>query len=419
MSTPAQNTMNVNTPASIAAFQAKSAADKVLSYMWYIHVLVSVNTESRLRTKISRVLEEHFVSPNASSSPGSASSFDDQQRKSPDSHNQQQQQQPLLDLTDHLVLWTFSQTILTRLIDVPPVYAQANGYTCILADVPVPLREEFCHHLYTLLFSQHIVEWPHGIDVPEPCIPAAQPVLGAAAPAANDDVPTKLDNNTQNFSPVEDRGEGENNPGGAGLDGVMECKDDEEPGSLASSSLRPAASIWLQTPSLSSWDSDEDIVHMERATYFGTVSSPLPMDYFADWEWSRNESGPHRGSIDDQSMSGVQLMAPFPSPQQQQQQDRMLHKTFQVSSRPSNASIIFPCLEVPLNSSHVHRWGSPGSVPRPDPLGIMGTVPVACTFVTDLCTSAYVDWPLRVQPHQTSISPRSSAKPRNSVCHVR
>lgn len=334
MSTPAQNTMNVNTPASIATFQAKSAADKVLSYMWYIHVLVSVNTESRLRTKISRVLEEHSVSPNASSSPGSASSFDDQQRKSPDNHNQQQQQQPLLDLTDHLVLWTFSHTILTRLIDVPPVYAQANGYTCILADVPVPLREEFCRRLYTLLFSQHIVEWPHGIDVPEPCIPAAQPVLGAtaaAAAAASDDVSIKLDNNTPPSSVQEDQEEEQGNFGGAVLDGAMDSQDDESSGSPASSSLRPAASIWLQTPSLSSWNSDEDIAHMQRATYFGTVSSPLPMDYFANWEWSRNESGPHRDSIDEQSMSGVQLMAPFSSPQQEQQRS-MPNKTAQVSS---------------------------------------------------------------------------------------
>lgn len=330
MSTPAKNIMNVNTPASIAAFQAKSAADKVLSYMWYIHVLVSVNTESRLRTKISRVLE-HSVSPNASTSfPESTFS----------SNDQQQQQHPLLDLADHLVLWTFSHTVLTRLVDVPPVYAQANGYTCMLADIPVPLREEFCRRLYTLLFSQHIVEWPHGIDVPEPCIPAAEPVL-AGATAVVDDVPIKLEDNTPPSS-VEDREGKENIFGSARLDGDMESKDDQLSGSSTSSSLRPAASIWLQTPSLSSWDSGEDIAHMERATHFGTISSPLPMDHFADWEWSRNESGLHRGSIDERSVSGVQLMAPFPSPQQQQQQGRILHETFQVSSRSSNASKFSP-----------------------------------------------------------------------------
>lgn len=334
MSTPAQNTMNVNTPASIAAFQAKSAADKVLSYMWYIHVLVSVNTESRLRTKISRVLE-HPVSPNDSSteSTDSTASFN---------HHHHQ---PSLNLIDHLVLWLFSHTILTRLVDVPPVYAQANGYTCILADVPVDLREEFARRLYTLLFSQHIVEWPHGIDVPEPCIPAAEPVVG---PATVDDVSVKLEDTTPLSSGQQEDQDGDKKSfGGAGLDGVMESKGEEGSKSPASS-FRPAASIWLQTPGLSSWDNDEDIAHMERATYFGTVSSPLPMDYFADWEWSRNGSGPHRGSIDEQSVSGVQLKAPFPSPlQQQQQQQQQQHISFdrivQVSPRPIEGSkLSFP-----------------------------------------------------------------------------
>lgn len=335
--------MNVNTPASIAAFQVKSAADKVLSYMWYIHVLVSVNTESRLRTKISRVLEEHSVSPNASSSSSFTEStfgFDDQQHKLSGNHEHQQQKEPLLDLTDHLVLWLFSNTTLIRLVEVPPVYAQANGYTCILADIPVFLREEFCRRLYTLLFSQRIVEWPHGIDVPEPCIPAAEPTVAAAA--AVGDGPVKLEENTQNHSPVEDREEEEEKLGSAGFDGVMESQDDEIYGSPTSSSLRPAASIWLQTPSLSSWDSDENIAHMKRATYFGTVSSPLPMDYFADWEWSRNGSDPDRDSTDEQGVSGAPLMAPFPSSQPRLQQGRMLDEIFQVSPRQFEEQSLSP-----------------------------------------------------------------------------
>lgn len=359
MSTPAQNTMNVNTPASIAAFQAKSAADKVLSYMWYIHVLATVNTESRLRTKIARVLEEHSVSPNASS-PESIFSSGDQQRKSPDNQDKQQQkQQPALDLTDHLVLGLFSHTILTRLIDVPPVYAQADGYACILSDIPVDLREELCRRLYTLLFSQRIVEWPHGIDVPEPCIPAAEPIL---ATAAVDDVSVKLEDNTSPSPVHEDREAAkQGNIGGAGFDGVLESQDDGSCGSPASSSLKPAASIWMQTPSLSSWDSDGDFAHMERARYFGTVSSPLPMDYFADWEWSRNESGPHRDSVDEQSMSGVHLMAPFPSPRQEPR-GRALDKIFQVSSRQFEKQSL----------SSVWYYGSTAEFQSRSSLGIAG-----------------------------------------------
>ncbi|KAJ4391472.1 hypothetical protein N0V93_005089 [Gnomoniopsis smithogilvyi] len=281
MSKPAQHTMEINRSASIDAFQAKSAADKVLSYMWYIHVLVSVNTEARLRARIA-VAIGHSVSPDTCSK----SSFIDQ-RKGPDRQNQPQ---PFHDLTDHLILWLFSHNVLSRLVDIAPVFAQANGYACILTDIPVFFHEEFCRRLYMLLFSKRIVEWPHGIDVPEPAIAAAEPFIFVDAPVELEDT---------HLSPELEH----EDVGDARLDGAMEDKGEsfESP----ASSYRPAASIWPQTPSLSSWDGN-NVAYMERATYFGTVSSPLPMNYFADWDWSREDSSP-QGSLDESRMSGARL----------------------------------------------------------------------------------------------------------------
>lgn len=302
--------MEVNTPASIAAFRTKSAADKILSYMWYIHVLVSVNTETRLRAKTALVLKQHCVL-SVPTSP--EDTFIDQPSEpGTQDQQQQQQQQPSHDLTDHLILGLFDHNILARLVDTAPVFAQANGYARILAEVPEPFREEFCRRLYTLLFSKHIVEWPQGIDVPEPVIAAAKPIIVV-------DIPVESEEDTH-LSPEHEQEE----IGGAGLDGIMEDKDDDfgSPGS----SLRPSASIWLQTPSCSSWDGD-DITHMERAAYFGTVSNPLPMNYFADWEWSRNGSGP-QNTVNEHDMSCDQLKVPFPSPQKQ---DRKTSGVLQVS----------------------------------------------------------------------------------------
>ncbi|KAJ4414598.1 hypothetical protein N0V82_007840 [Gnomoniopsis sp. IMI 355080] len=170
--------MEVNTSASIAAFQAKSATDKILSYMWYIHVLVSVNTEARLRAKIAFVLD-HSVSPAAAAASPNATFVNH-----PSEPDKQDGQQPQLfhDLTDHLILCLFSHKILARLVDTAPVFAQADGYACILADVPVVFREEFCRRLYMLLFRRRIVEWPHGIDVPEPAIAATEPVVDVVTP---------------------------------------------------------------------------------------------------------------------------------------------------------------------------------------------------------------------------------------------
>lgn len=308
MSTPAHNTMEVNTSASIAAFQAKSAAEKVLSYMWYIHVLVSVNTEARLRAKIALVLDEHSVSPAAAASP--EATFVNQHSE-PDRQNQQQQQSSH-DLTDHLILGLFSRNILSRLVDTAPVFAQADGYACILADVPVVFREEFCRRLYMLLFRRRIVEWPHGIDVPEPAIAATEPVVDVVAPVKVEDTCPSSET------------EQEDDVGGAALDGSTETMDEGLDSPAASH--RPGASVWHQTPSLSSWDGD-DIAYMERAAYFGTAANPVPMNYFADWEWSRDGCGP-QGGFDEYNVLGERLSAPLPSPQDQ---GRKLGEDFRVS----------------------------------------------------------------------------------------
>lgn len=294
MSTPAHHTMEVNTPASIAAFQAKSTADKVLSYMWYIHVLVSVNTEARLRARIAPVLEDRVAL--AFSNAASPEDFTYvQQTTIPDG---QGQHQPAHDLTDHLVLWLFNHAILARLVATAPVFAKANSYARILADVPVRCREEFCRRLYTLLFSKRIVEWPHGIDVPEPAIAAAEPIVV--------DIESE---DTTHFSSTHEQADAD----GAERDEAME--DQGEGCASMGSSLRRAASSWMGTPSLGSWDGD-DTMHTERAAYVGTGSNPLPKNYFADWEWSRTGCGP-QASVDDYHVSGEQLKAPFSSPQEQ------------------------------------------------------------------------------------------------------
>lgn len=298
--------MEVNTPASIRAFRAKSAADKVLSYMWYIHVLVSVNTETRLRANIAPLLEESV--PPSSVLPASPDGTYVDRPGEHDRQDQEQQQQPQQPqqsrhcLTDHLVLWLFNHDTLPRLIDTAPVFAQANGYARILAAIPVSFHEEFCRRLYTLLFSKRIVEWPHDIDVPEPAIAAAEPAVVVV-----DEVPIGWED-THHYDPKHEH----QDVRGADLDGVMEDKDEEER-ALPATLLRPAASLWLQTPSLSSWDGN-DIPPMERAAHFGTVSHPLPTDYFTDWAWSRNGSGP-QVCVDEHESSGAQLKAPFSSPQ--------------------------------------------------------------------------------------------------------
>lgn len=349
--------MEVNTSASIAAFQAKSAADKILSYMWYIHVLVSVNTEARLRARMALVLEGPL-----SPAPSPERTFIDQRNGA----DRQDQPKPLHDLTDHLILWLFSRNILTRLVDDAPVLAQANGYACILVDVPMFFREEFCRRLYTLLFSQRIVEWPHGIDVPTPVIEAARSVGVVDAPVELEGTDLLPDLQQEDV-------------GGAGLDRVMEDKDEDL--ESTASSYRPAASIWLQTPNLRSWD-DDDIAHIEPVTYFGTVSNPLLMDYFADWDCSRNRCGP-QDSLNKYSVSAEQLKAPCPSPQDQ---PRSFGKGPEVSLHRQKYPLVLErilhgegCYRTPAS----YHWASPGSVPRPGPL-VHGYSHRDCNFVADL-----------------------------------
>ncbi|ROW17450.1 hypothetical protein VPNG_00580 [Cytospora leucostoma] len=98
---------------------------KSISYMWYIHVLVKVNTEDRLRDHTAPVAR-------------------------------------IDDLTDHLVLRFFDDEVLGRLVDTTPLFEHADAYARILKGVPERFREECCRRLYVLLFTMCIVEWPSG-----------------------------------------------------------------------------------------------------------------------------------------------------------------------------------------------------------------------------------------------------------------
>lgn len=250
--------MDPQDPAKLMAFHDKSAAEKVVSYMWYIHVLIAVNTEDRLRANIAPHLANPSPMITTTTTTGSG------------------------PLTDHLVLWLFNHTILARLVTNAPVFAQADGYTHILADViPTSLCEEFCRRLYTLLFAKGIVEWPCGIDVPEPAIKAAEPIVVVDVPGV-----AELNKNAQ---PSPRKYYGGEDGVGTGLDGAVEDEGERDlrqsPAVSPKSGARP---LWPRTPSLSSWDGGDDS-HMQRGTYLGTAGSPLPWNHFHNWGEDENK----------------------------------------------------------------------------------------------------------------------------------
>lgn len=217
-----------------------------MSYMWYIHVLVKVNTEERLRANIARFLNL----PTSPSSTRKASSTPPLHPSGfiPCSTTGQPQvrqpRRPKTDtLTDHLILWVFNHTILTHLVNSTPVLEQANGYMRVLADIPQPLRKEFFQRLYMLLFSKRIVEWPHGIDMPEPAIAVANCRVGPGQ-AYEGVASTRREDALLEPSPQL----------GARLDGVVEeaalfQTEDEGQSPTSASSSAAAESSSMHTPS--------------------------------------------------------------------------------------------------------------------------------------------------------------------------
>lgn len=168
---------------TVRAFSAKSAEDKVTSYMWYVHVLVKVNTEERLRANIAPLLERKAMPRPFAPTPTSPLGLRPLDGKTVNEfattpeHETPQATIKTESLADHLILWLFERTILEHLVGSPPVLEQANGYSRVLCDIPACFREEFCRRLYHMLFDKRIVEWPQGIEVPEP-----EPALGPATP---------------------------------------------------------------------------------------------------------------------------------------------------------------------------------------------------------------------------------------------
>lgn len=322
MSVPSQPIMAQDSTAGTTAFSPKSAADRTTSYMWYVHVLVKVNTEERLRANIAPLLAHStvcstFASParsggllspeaNLTSNAGSSGyAADDQQSRLHEMTD---------DLTDYLILWLFNHKILARLVESPPILEQAIGYTHSLSDVPEAYREEFCRRLYTLLFSKRVVEWPHGIDVPVPAVAAAQPVVIATGKTTAGVMeldgtrlehswpPTDVPSQDDNDNMIDNKNNNNNS-------------DNRYPSIRAAS--RAAGSIWMRTPSPSTFGYDSE---MERGGYFGTVDNPMPLNSLGNLGRSRNGYGPPPpvGTSDRQgeSASRGQPMPPFPSPQQ-------------------------------------------------------------------------------------------------------
>ncbi|KAL1875230.1 hypothetical protein Daus18300_003301 [Diaporthe australafricana] len=177
-------------------FSTKSDEAKTTSYMWYIHVLVRVNTEDRLRHNLAPFLDHvtSTVPPPPYSPPldindinSSSSSSNTPGNEGGDGPSSSSSSRAAAartttdDLTDYLILRHFSRSILGALVDTAPVREHTDGYAQVLAGIPAPLRAGFCRRLYSLLFSRHIVEWPPGIDVPEPAPGSVSSATSAAA----------------------------------------------------------------------------------------------------------------------------------------------------------------------------------------------------------------------------------------------
>lgn len=152
-------------------------------YMWYIHVLVRVNTEERLRANLeaaffilSQSSDDNNYNNSSRSSRRTSSVQEDKNNNDNDNDNgtQQQKTRPSTNeaLADYLVLHAFAHHGLAYLLVTAPLDTYTTGYAGIWAVVGVPerLRGEFCRRLYRLLFDLHIVEWPHGVVEPPPLV---------------------------------------------------------------------------------------------------------------------------------------------------------------------------------------------------------------------------------------------------------
>lgn len=252
-------------PDTTAPFSARSAADRITGYMWYIHVLVRANSEHQVRTRLAPLLH----------------------RPSDD------------DLTDHLVLWAFDRALLARLAARPPALEHADGYARALADVvPDVFREDFCRRLYRLVFRRRLVEWPRGVADP--------------GPAEDDDAPRAVE--LEDACPEPRVLEGGGPP--RQQQEIDDDDDDDERPSITASA--PDESVCTWTPSPSAWDRDEQ--RMCRGGYFGTVASPM-----ADTYWPRSRDSYDHASAsmegkEDQRQEegrasyGWRPRTPFPSP---------------------------------------------------------------------------------------------------------
>lgn len=302
---------------------------KVISYMWYIHVLVKVNTEDRLRDHIAPFLQAGVPSCAPSPSTSRASLAGEEGHGSiPSGGGGGKMEGGIDDLTDYLILHLFHDEVLGQLVDTAPLLEQAEAYAGVLAGVPEHFRVEFCRRLYVILFSMDIVEWPPGIEVPDPLSGAVEsPAVvedGQDAGGGDDDVesppskqekPEKQEQQHQQQHKQQDR----NTLSDMKMTEAQEMAGNERGSRRNSSSA--AATCSPRCPD----DSDHDS-EMARSGYFGTAANPLPWDYFTNWRLSRNGYGPLPESQDDVAESGSshqgQPAPPHTTPQQQQHQQQ-------------------------------------------------------------------------------------------------
>lgn len=303
----------------------RSDEDKIASYMWYIHVTVRVNAPERLRYSLANILTQGMTATTPASPPYPVSSgFGDPSRGSRTLDNEiygASAADKIDDLTDYLVLQSFSLAMLEILINTAPIEAHAEGYEQALAGIPAHFREEFCRRLYCLLFSKYIVEWPSNIAVPEP----APGSIAAAAAAATSSESEGDDGSTGSetalseseritvYTPAEEDDD-ENvecmsvtDQILSSMDGVLTDDEDDDifidinnetldsekydylanpgPESPGRQSTLGPSSPW---PDTSSPGYNPELA---RAAYFGTVSAPMPIQYREAWGRSNRSDG--------------------------------------------------------------------------------------------------------------------------------
>ncbi|KKY38190.1 hypothetical protein UCDDA912_g01778 [Diaporthe ampelina] len=281
--------------ASSAEFSAK-VEEKIISYMWYIHVMVRVNAADRLRDRIAEYLEQGTTTTTrAPTSPPYSPPFDldginhaggggGSSSSSTFGHEGDiaGAASRMDNLVDYLVLRLFSRVMLEALIHTAPIDEHTDGYARVLAGIPAHFRDEFCRRLYRLLFSKYILEWPRGIAVPDPGPGSIADADAAAAAAAAANAGSKTVVSGGRRSSVHIPRDGDNDDKEDefmfNMDNIMtnEERDDifdgekykhpvnQEPESPGYQSTLGPSSPWPDTPSLG--NSPE----LARAAYFGT-----------------------------------------------------------------------------------------------------------------------------------------------------